>query len=43
MRVNLAGVRQYIQSGQDLNVQNKDGQTALMIGKITYYFIYDLI
>jgi len=30
----LAGVKQYIQSGQDLNVVNSDGQTALMIGRI---------
>ena len=43
LRVNLAGVKKYIQSGQDLNVQNRDGQTALMIGRIFNYYIYILI
>ena len=32
--VNLQGVIDYIASGQDLNVENSLGQTALIIGKL---------
>jgi hypothetical protein len=32
--VDVKGVNEYIESGQDLNVVNSDGQTALIIGKL---------
>jgi hypothetical protein len=32
--VDVKGVNEYIASGQDLNVVNSDGQTALIIGKL---------
>ena len=40
LTVNFAGVKQYIASGQNLNVVNGEGQTALMIGRIIYSIIY---